>query len=93
MNKIINTVVDCYRTCIERDIHPAIAILFCIFCVLIGLAIGLAIDYLVAIVLMFLYNTLARNFDWPTFSIWFWFVGVLILAQVKKIFVPTKEAE
>ena len=93
MNKIINSVVNCYHTCIERDIHPAIAILFCIFCFLIGFAIGLAIDYLIALGLMFLYNTIAKNFDWPTFSIWFWFVGVLILVPIRKAIFQSKDVE
>lgn len=90
--KIINSFANLYNTCIEH-FHPFIAILFCIFFGLIGLAIGLGIDYLIAIGLAYIYNILAQNFNWPIFSTWFWFIGVLILVQILKITSPNKEVE
>jgi len=93
MTKLINSISRCYNTCINDNIHPFLAILFCIFCALIGLAIGLGINYLIALGLMYIYNTLAQNFNWPVFSIWFWFIGVLVFTRVLKAIRPSKEEE
>ena len=91
MTKLINSASHCYNTCIDANVHPLIAIILCIFCVIIGLGVGLGIDYLIALGIMYIYNTFASIFNWPIFSIWFWFVGILILTQVLKTMHPSKE--
>ena len=93
MTKLIKAISNCYETCTDAYIHPALAILFCILMAIIGIALGLGITYLMAWCFMYVYNILAQTFNWPTFSIWFWFFGLMVIGWLRKIIFPSKEVE
>ncbi len=63
-----------------------VAIIICIFCVIMGFALGLGITLATAWILMSVYNAIGANFNWPTFSIWVWAGIVYILGWIMRGF-------
>lgn len=61
-----------------------VALIICIFCVIIGFAIGFGITLATAWILMSVYNAIGTNFNWPTFSIWVWAGIVYILGWIMR---------
>ena len=75
---------------------PAVcAVLLTVLIFIFGLALGFGIVLGMAWVTMMVYNVLASTFDWPTFSIWFWFGAWMVLGWIKKgiVAVTVKKGE
>ena len=71
----------------------AFAVLLAILIAILGIALGFGIVLGMAWVTMLVYNVLANAFDWPTFSIWFWFGAWMVLGWVKKSVIAVKRGE
>lgn len=63
---------------------PVCAILLTVLIAILGVALGFGIVLGMPWITMLVYNVLANTFDWPTFSIWFWFGAWLVFGWLKK---------
>jgi len=78
---------------LSDNMPMACAILLAVLSAILGLALGFGIVMGMAWVTMMVYNVLASAFDWPTFSIWFWFGAWMVIGWVKKGIGTAKKGE
>ena len=80
---------------LSEAMPTACAVLLSILIMIFSIALGFGIVLGMAWVTMMVYNVLASTFDWPTFSIWFWFGAWMVLGWIKKgiVAVTVKKGE
>lgn len=60
-----------------------LAVLCVVLLCIIGVGIGFGLAFLIPWIVMMIYNQIALLFNWPTFSIWFWFGVVVIVGWLR----------
>ena len=72
-----------FKNMIDQGYSIPVAFIEMSIGVLVGLAVAFGLNYSLAFGISYVYNALAENFNWPTFSIWFWFILILFFIEIK----------
>ena len=76
---MLKTFARNWQRLVDRGYSKGAALVYGIIGTTLGLAIRFGIYFLIALGARFVYNTVACEFNWPEFSVWVWFVAVVVI--------------